>query len=81
VSVNTGAACGGKGRELVAMKIKADFDLCESNGVCVGMAPDVFDLDDDDYLVILQEDVPEERREEMRQVVSSCPKSALSVEE
>ncbi|MFP3671062.1 ferredoxin, partial [Priestia sp. SIMBA_032] len=40
------------------MKIKADFDLCESNGVCVGMAPDVFDLDDDDYLVILQEDVP-----------------------
>ncbi|PXW35449.1 UNVERIFIED_CONTAM: ferredoxin [Williamsia faeni] len=65
----------------MAMKIKADFDLCESNGVCVGMAPDVFDLDDDDYLVILKEDVPEERREEMRQVVSSCPKSALSVEE
>ena len=54
------------------MKIKADFDLCESNGVCVGMAPDVFDLDDDD---------PEERREEMRQVVGSCPKSALSIEE
>lgn len=40
-----------------------------------------FDLDDDDYLVILQEDVPEERREEMRQVVGSCPKSALSIEE
>ncbi|MBA4023112.1 ferredoxin [Williamsia soli] len=63
------------------MKIKADFDLCESNGVCVGMAPDVFDLDDDDYLVILESDVSEDRREEMRQVVGSCPKSALSIED
>ncbi|MFW0795144.1 ferredoxin [Gordonia sp. CPCC 205515] len=62
------------------MRIKADFDLCESNGVCVGMAPDVFDLDDDDYLVILAEDVPAEREEEMRQVIASCPKSALSLE-
>jgi ferredoxin len=70
-----------RGKEIHPMKIKADFDLCESNGVCVGMAPDVFDLDDDDYLVILQEDVPEERLEEMRQVVGSCPKSALSIEE
>jgi ferredoxin len=62
------------------MRIKADFDLCESNAVCVGMAPDVFDLDDDDYLVILAEEVPAEREEEMRQVVASCPKSALSLE-
>lgn len=63
------------------MKIKADFELCESNGVCVGMAPDVFDLDDDDYLVILEPEVPSDRREEMRQVVSSCPKAALQTED
>ncbi len=62
------------------MRIKADFDLCESNAVCVGMAPDVFELDDNDYLVILNEDVPESRVEEMRQVVASCPRSALSIE-
>ncbi|GAA1460388.1 MULTISPECIES: ferredoxin [Williamsia] len=62
------------------MRIKADFDLCESNAICVGMAPDVFDLDDNDYLVILQEEVPEDRLEEMRQVVANCPKAALSIE-
>lgn len=62
------------------MRIKADFDLCESNGVCVGMAPDVFDLDDDDNLLVLVDEVPEGREEEMRQVVASCPKSALSIE-
>lgn len=63
------------------MKIKADFDLCESNAICVGMAPDIFDLDDDDYLVILKDEVPEGREEELRQVVANCPKSALSIEE
>ena len=65
----------------VSMRIKADFDLCESNAICVGMAPDLFDLDDDDYLVILAEEVPEGQAEELRQIVASCPKSALSVEE
>lgn len=62
------------------MRIKADFDLCESNAICVGMAPDIFDLDDDDYLVILKDEVPEGREEELRQVVANCPKSALSIE-
>jgi len=66
---------------MVAMRIKADFDLCESNAICVGMAPDIFDLDDDDYLVILKDEVPEGREEELRQVVANCPKSALSIEE
>ena len=31
------------------MKIKVDFDLCESNGLCEGFAPEVFELDDADY--------------------------------
>lgn len=34
------------------MKIKVDFDLCESNALCEAMAPEVFELDDDDYLVV-----------------------------
>lgn len=62
------------------MRVKCDFDLCESNAVCVGMAPDVFELDDNDYLVILNEEVPAEREEELRQVVASCPRSALSLD-
>ena len=63
------------------MRIKADFDLCESNAICVGRAPDFFDLDDNDYLVILQEDIPADRVEELRQVAANCPKSALTVVE
>jgi ferredoxin len=28
------------------MKVKVDFGLCESNGVCIGIIPEVFELDD-----------------------------------
>lgn len=63
------------------MKLKADFDLCESNAICVGIAPDVFELDDDDYLVILTDEVTAENEARVRQAVASCPKAALSIED
>jgi ferredoxin len=63
------------------VKVKADFDLCEANGLCVGFAPDVFELDDDDYLQILTEDVTPENEGRVRQAVASCPKAALSIED
>ncbi len=43
------------------MKIKVDFDLCESNALCEAMAPDVFELDDDDFLQL--QDRGDHRRE------------------
>lgn len=63
------------------MKVKADFDLCESNAICVGIAPDVFALDDDDYLVILTDEVTPDNEQRIRQAVASCPKAALSIED
>ena len=44
------------------MKIEVDWGLCESNGVCMGVLPEVFQLGDDDMLTVLQPDVtPRER--------------------
>ena len=63
------------------MKVKADFDLCEANALCVGIAPDVFELDDDDFLTILTDEVTPENESRIRQAVASCPKAALSIEE
>ena len=37
------------------MKVTVDFDLCESNALCEALAPDVFAIDDDDYLQVLKE--------------------------
>jgi ferredoxin len=63
------------------MRVRVDPLVCEANAVCVGLAPDVFDLDDDDRLHILTPDVPAEARDRVRHAVRSCPKLALSLEE
>jgi len=63
------------------VKVKADFDLCEANALCTSFAPDVFELDDDDYLVILTDEVTPENEERVKQAVAACPKAALSIVE
>lgn len=62
-------------------KIKVDFDACESNAMCEALAPDVFQLDDEDFLEVLDDRVTEENRERVEQAVASCPKSAISIVE
>jgi ferredoxin len=62
-------------------KIKVDFDLCESNALCEAIAPDHFQVDDDDYLQIIDETVTDENQALIEQAVASCPKSAISIVE
>jgi ferredoxin len=59
------------------VKIGVDYDACEANAVCVGIIPEVFDLDDDDNLHLLREDVTPDIEDRVRQAVASCPKAAL----
>jgi ferredoxin len=63
------------------MRVTVDRDLCEANGVCAGLAPEVFDLDDEDYLHILVAEVPAGQVDAVRSAVVSCPKQALRLEE
>ena len=63
------------------MKVTVDRDLCEANGVCAGLAPEVFDLDDEDQLHILLPEVPARLADVARRAVGSCPKTALRLEE
>ena len=62
------------------MKVVVNFDLCESNAVCMGIAPEVFEVRDDDFLYILQEEPPEELREQVEEAARRCPKQAITVE-
>ncbi|MEB3370620.1 ferredoxin [Saccharopolyspora mangrovi] len=62
------------------MKIVVDFDLCEANGMCEAVAPDVFEIDEDDNLHIIAEPTAE-LRDSIEQAVQSCPKAALSLED
>ncbi|UXA16604.1 ferredoxin [Mycobacterium sp. SMC-4] len=65
----------------MTQKIVVDFGLCEANGVCMGIIPEVFDLDDDDYLHVLQEDVTPENEQQVQEAVRQCPRQAITIED
>ncbi len=63
------------------MKVKVDFDLCESNALCMAAAPEVFEVRDDDFLYILDENPPESLREKVMHAARVCPKQAITIED
>ena len=63
------------------MRVVVDFDLCESNALCMQAAPEVFEVRDDDFLYILDETPAEELRPKMEEAVRRCPKQAISIAE
>ena len=63
------------------MRVIVDFDLCESNAICMQIAPDIFEVRDDDFLYVLNETPSEDRRSNLEESVQRCPKQAISIEE
>jgi ferredoxin len=61
------------------MRVVVDLDVCESNAICMGIAPEVFELGDDDVLRVLDERPPESMRPKVEQAVRSCPKQAITL--
>jgi ferredoxin len=61
--------------------VRVDTDSCEANAICVGLVPEVFELDDEDVLHINVDDVPAALADAVRHAVRSCPKAALTLEE
>jgi ferredoxin len=66
-------------RRISDTRIDVDFDQCESNGICVGIVPDVFEFDDNEHLLVLVNDALPLRRQELLEVVGSCPRGALTL--
>lgn len=62
------------------MKVVVDYDLCESNALCMAAAPEVFEVRDDDFLYVLDENPPEELRSKVELAVQRCPKQAIRIE-
>ncbi|EJZ11616.1 ferredoxin [Mycolicibacterium vaccae] len=59
------------------MRVEVDRDRCEGNAVCVGIAPDLFELDDDDYAVVKADPVPAGEEAVAEQSIAECPRAAL----
>lgn len=64
----------------MGLKILVDYDLCEANAICMGVAPEVFEVDDDDNLNLQIEEIPEALRAKVEEAVRLCPRQALKLE-
>jgi len=62
-------------------KIVVDYTRCESNARCMEVAPEIFQVGDDDQLTVLNERPPEAARERVLKAIKVCPKQALSLVE
>lgn len=62
------------------MRVVVDYDLCDSNAICMGILPEVFEVRDDGFLYVLMEEPGEELRPRLDEAVRSCPMQAISVE-
>lgn len=60
-------------------KVVVDFDVCESNAICMGVAPEVFEVRDDDFLYVLEEHPADALRPQVEQAVRQCPKQAIAI--
>src|SRR6516165_6616120 len=60
-----------------AVRVIVDRDRCGGNAVCLGISPDIFDLDDEDYAVVKTDPIPPDREQQAEQAIAECPRAAL----
>jgi len=64
------------------MRVEADRSKCMGAGMCALNAPEVFDQDEEEGLVVvLEPEPPAEHRYAVRDAVNLCPAGALRFEE
>jgi ferredoxin len=59
------------------MRVTADRERCVGTGQCELLAPDVFEVDDDGAVQVLQAEPDDE--DAARQAVQQCPTGALTL--
>ncbi len=63
------------------MRVVVDFDRCQSNAVCMDVAPEIFEVRDDNFLYILKETPGRRAAPQAGEAVRRCPTQAISIEE
>jgi ferredoxin len=61
------------------MRVEVDYDKCNSNALCMAAAPEVFEVRDDNFLYVLQDEPDESLRAKVEEAVRVCPTQAISL--
>jgi ferredoxin len=62
------------------MKVKVDPDLCNGDEICIQVCPEVFEMEGD-KAVVLMDEIPENLQDSVREAADSCPSEAIIIEE
>ena len=66
----------------MSFKLTVDQDKCCGAGQCVLLAPEVFDQREEDGIVVLLDETPDDAPHALvREAASVCPAAAITVEE
>jgi len=61
------------------LEVSVDRVKCCGYAVCVGLCPEVFDLDEDGLARVLTTDIPAALEDSVHHAAASCPEAAISV--
>lgn len=65
------------------LKIVIDRELCQGHSVCMGEAPEVFDVVEEGegypQVVVLMENTPQELRDKVMKAARYCPNRVITV--
>ena len=62
------------------MKITYNRDACQGHNRCYMLAPELFDVDDEGYAILLiSGDVPKELEEKAQLAIDNCPEYAIEL--
>lgn len=63
------------------MKVKVDYNVCASTGGCMQVCPEVFEVRDDGYMYVLQEQPDPALHDRVRVAADMCPTAAITLED
>ena len=62
------------------MKVHVDSERCQGHTLCAMIAPKIFQLDEvDGHSSPIDENVPVDQEEQVKEAVRSCPEQAISI--
>ncbi|QQD17202.1 ferredoxin [Spongiibacter nanhainus] len=61
------------------MKIRIDKDACVGNARCANVSEELFPLDDDGYISVVEVDVPEGMEQLARRGARACPERVIHI--
>lgn len=62
------------------MRIAYDRSACQGHNRCYLLAPELFDVDDEGYAILLvEDDVPADLEDKARLAADNCPEYAISL--